>query len=142
MKTANELAHFLSSHPKVRDVYYPGLETYPYYNLALKQMRSYDGSFAPGSILCFILKGRPDEAKKKGIKLIDWLAKNAITYTLAVSLGCVKTLIEHPSSMTHAAIPLEEQLTAGIEPGGIRLSIGLEDIDMLKEEIENGLKKI
>ena len=142
MKTANELAHFLSSHPKVRDVYYPGLETYPYYNLALKQMRSYDGSFAPGSILCFILKGRPDEAKKKGIKLIDWLAKNAITYTLAVSLGCVKTLIEHPSSMQHAAIPLEEQLTAGIEPGGIRLSIGLEDIDMLKEEIENGLKKI
>lgn len=142
MKTTTDLAHFLAVHEKVREVHYPGLETHSYYELAKKQMRSYDGSFAPGSILNFVLKGSPADAKKKGVKLINWLAKNAITYTLAVSLGCVKTLIEHPSSMTHAAIPLEEQLKAGIEPGGIRLSVGLENFDMLKDELANGLKQI
>lgn len=142
MGTTTKIAHFLSAHQKVREVHYPGLETYPFYDLARKQMKSYDGSFAPGSILYFILKGKPDEAKKKGIKLIDWLAKKAINYTLAVSLGCIKTLVEQPSSMTHAAIPLEEQLSAGIEPGGIRLSIGLEDPDMLIEELSRGLEQI
>ncbi len=142
MATAMEISKFLTAHPKVEDVHYPGLETYPQYELAKKQMRSYDGSFAPGALLHFILKGSPQEAKKKGVKLIDWLAKNSICYTLAVSLGCVKTLIEHPSSMTHSAIPLEEQLTAGIQPGGIRLSIGLEDPKMLKEEMEKGLAQI
>jgi cystathionine beta-lyase/cystathionine gamma-synthase len=76
------------------------------------------------------------------VRLIDWLAKNAVSYTLAVSLGCVKTLIEHPSSMTHSAIPLEEQVRAGIEPGGIRLSVGLEDVEMLKEELSRGLEQI
>jgi len=105
-------------------------------------MTSYDGSFAPGSILFFVIKGKPGEAKKKGAKLIDWLAKNSVSYTLAVSLGCVKTLIEHPASMTHAAIPLEEQMKGGIEPGGIRLSIGLEDEKMLMEELSNGLDQI
>jgi cystathionine beta-lyase/cystathionine gamma-synthase len=142
METATKLAHFLASHPKVRAVHYPGLETYPHYKLAKKQMASYDGSFAPGSVLYFILNGKPQEAKKKGIKLIDWLAKNSISYTLAVSLGCVKTLVEQPSSMTHAAIPLEEQLSAGIEPGGIRLSIGLEDSQMLQEELSRALDQI
>jgi cystathionine beta-lyase/cystathionine gamma-synthase len=140
--TATELAKYLTNHPKVREVHYPGLETHPQYALAKKQLRSYDGSFAPGALLNFVLKGKPEEAKKKGTKLIDWLAKNAINYTLAVSLGCVKTLIEHPSSMTHSAIPLEEQLKGGIEPGGIRLSVGLEDKDMLIEELEAGLEKI
>lgn len=142
MGTAIQVAKFLSTHPKISEVHYPGLETYPHYNLARKQMTSYDGSFAPGSVLFFVLKGKPADAKKKGAKLIDWLAKNSVTYTLAVSLGCVKTLIEHPSSMTHAAIPLEEQMKGGIEPGGIRLSIGLEDEKMLTEELSKGLDQV
>lgn len=141
-RSATELAHFLTAHPKVREVRYPGLESDPHHALARKQMKSYDGSFVPGPLLYFILKGKPEEAKKKGSKLIDWLAKNSVTYTLAVSLGCVKTLIEHPSSMTHSAIPLEEQIKGGIEPGGIRLSVGLEDVAMLKEELTRGLEQI
>lgn len=141
-KSAMELAQFLTKHPKVKDVHYPGLETYSHYELARKQMKSYDGSFIPGPMIYFVLNGKPEEAKKKGAKLIDWLAKNSVSYTLAVSLGCVKTLIEHPSSMTHSAIPLEEQLKAGLEPGGIRLSVGLEDPLMLKEELSKGLDQI
>lgn len=140
--SAKEIVALLKEHPKVSEVHYPGLETYPHYALARKQMKSYDGSFVPGPLIYFILKGKPEDAKKKGIKLIDWLAKNAVTYTLAVSLGCVKTLIEHPSSMTHSAIPLEEQLKAGIQPGGIRISIGLEDVAMLKEELSRALDQI
>ena len=58
---------------------------------------------------------------------MNYLAENAYTITLAVSLGQLKTLIEHPSSMTHSAYPLDEQLSRGIDPGGIRLSIGIED---------------
>jgi len=141
-RSATELAHFLMAHPKIRNVRYPGLESDPHHALAKKQMKSYDGSFVPGPLLYFIIKGKPEEAKKKGSKLIDWLAKNSVTYTLAVSLGCVKTLIEHPSSMTHSAIPLEEQVKGGIEPGGIRLSVGLEDVVMLKEELTRGLEQI
>ncbi len=141
-KSATELVEYLTTHPKVQAVNYPGLETFTHYELAKKQMKSYDGSFVPGPMIYFILKGKPEEARKKGNKLIDWLAKNAISYTLAVSLGCVKTLIEHPSSMTHSAIPLEEQIKGGLEPGGIRLSVGLEDVGMLKEELAKGLEQI
>jgi len=141
-ESAYELAQMLSKHPKIKEVHYPGLESYPHHELAKKQMRSYDGSFAAGSLIYFILKGEHAEARKKGAVLIDWLAKNSICYTLAVSLGCVKTLVEHPSTMTHSAIPLEEQIHTGIEPGGIRLAIGLEDVALLKEELLKGLDLI
>lgn len=142
MQTAEKLVRFLAKRPEVREVHYPGLETSPNFDIAQKQMRSYDGSFAPGAVLYFVLKGTPEEAKKKGITLINWLAKNSICYTLAVSLGCIKTLIEQPSSMTHAAIPLEEQIRAGIEPGAIRISVGLEEPNMLIEDLETAFKQI
>lgn len=141
-KSAEGLVKFLSGRPEVREVHYPGLETYPHYALARKQMRSYDGSFAPGSLLYFVLDGRPDMAKKTGAKLINWLAANSLCYTLAVSLGCIKTLVEHPSSMTHAAIPLEEQIRGGIEPGGVRISVGLEESDMLIEDLDKAFKQL
>jgi methionine-gamma-lyase len=142
MATATAVATFLAQHPKVDHVRYPGLETFPQYALAQKQMRTYDGKFAPSSILYFVLKGAPDEAKAKGAKLMDWLAANALSYTLAVSLGHCKTLIEHPSSMTHSAISLEDQAKAGIDPGGVRLACGLEEPAILIEEMERALEQI
>lgn len=140
--SAMKLAKFLEKHPKVKEIHYPGLETFPQYALAQKQMRNYHGEFAPGGLLYFIIKGDPVKAKSDGAKLIDWLAKNSICYTLAVSLGCVKTLVEHPSTMTHSAIPLEEQLTAGIEPGGIRVAVGLEEPEMLIEDLSRAFEQI
>lgn len=142
MDSTMKLATFLENHPKVAKVNYPGLESFKYYKLAQKQMRSFGGDFAPGAILLFVLKGAPGEARDKGAKLINWLAKNSLTYTLAVSLGCIKTLIEHPATMTHSAIPPEEQLKAGIEPGGIRVAVGLEEPEALMEELSKGLDQI
>lgn len=142
MSTAHEVAKFLEQHPKVDHVRYPGLESFPQYELAKKQMRTYDGKFAPSSILYFVLKGSPDKAKKNGVKLMNWLADNALSYTLAVSLGHCKTLIEHPSSMTHSAISPSDQISAGIDPGGVRLAVGLEEASILIEEMEKGLKQI
>lgn len=142
IETTKKLTAFLEKHPKIAKVNYPGLESFKYYKLAQKQMRSFNGEFAPGAVFLFVLKGTPNEAKEKGSKLINWLAKNSLTYTLAVSLGCVKTLIEHPSSMTHSAIPPEEQIKAGIEPGGIRIAVGLEEPEALIEELSKGLDQI
>ncbi len=142
MKSATVLAKHLSEHPKVEKVLYPGLETFPQYDLARKQMRTFTGEFAPSSILYFVLKGKPDEAGRKGAKLMNWLAKNALSYTLAVSLGHCKTLIEHPSSMSHSAISLEDQAKAGIDPGGVRVAVGLEEPNILIEEMDRGLQEV
>ncbi len=127
MISAHAISTFLQSDPRVKFVSYPGLKSFPQYELAQKQMRDYDGKFAPGSILYFTLKGKtPHIQHKRGAKFINYVAKNAYSITLAVSLGHIRTLIEHPSSMTHSAIPLVEQVNSGLDPGGIRLSIGLE----------------
>ena len=142
MATATEVANYLEQHPAVDHVYYPGLESFPQRELAQRQMRTYDGKFAPSSIIYFVLKGSSDDAKKKGAKLMNWLAENALSYTLAVSLGHCKTLIEHPSSMTHSAICSVDQIKAGIDPGGVRLACGLEEPAILIEEMEKGLKQI
>lgn len=137
--SATELAKFLSNHPKVERVLYPGLENFPQHALAKRQMLSYDGKFAPSSILYFVLKGTPEEARGKGAKLMDWLAEHALSYTLAVSLGHCKTLIEHPSSMSHSSISLEDQSQAGIDPGGVRVAVGLEEPKILIEEMDKAL---
>ena len=125
-KTALRVAQFLEQHPKVESVHYPGLKSFPQYDLAWKQMRDYRGQFAPGSMIYFVVKDAGDTGKA-GERMIDWAAQNAYTLTLAVSLGQIKTLIEAPYSMTHAAMPDNEKRARGLVPGGIRLSIGLED---------------
>jgi cystathionine beta-lyase/cystathionine gamma-synthase len=139
-KTASRVAKFLEGHPKVEKVYYPGLESFPQYELARRQMISYDGKFAPGNMIYFVLKENQEGNNIMGEKLIDYIAERSYTITLAVSLGQIKTLIENPYSMTHAALPVEEKKTKGVDPGGIRLSIGLEDwhdiIDDLREALE------
>ena len=137
------LAEFLEGHPKVAKVVYPGLESHPQHELAKRQMRDFDGNFAPGTILYFLLEGDdPAEAKAKGGRFMDFLATEALTVTLAVSLGQIRTLVEHPASMTHAAVPAEEQPAAGIDPAGIRLSIGIEHPADVQADLERAFALI
>jgi methionine-gamma-lyase len=140
--TALEVAKFLRTDRRVAGVHYPGLDTFPYYSLAKKQMHDYEGNFAPGSLLYFTLKGKdPQIRKAKAERMINHLAKEAYAITLAVSLGNVRTLVEHPSSMTHSTIPVEKQLQRGVDPGGIRLSIGLEDADDIITDLSAALSR-
>jgi len=127
--TALAVARYLEAHPAVARVSYPGLASHRDHDLAKRQMRDRDGAFAPGTLLYFVLRGTPADAREHGAVVINHLAQDALTVTLAVSLGQVRTLVEHPSSMTHAPIPVEEQIAAGIDPGGIRLSFGLEQAE-------------
>lgn len=125
-KTARYVAEFLEQHPKVRSVHYPGLDSFPQRELALRQMRDENGRFAPGSMVYFELADETEDGAK-GAALMDWIARESYCITLAVSLGQIKTLIECPYSMTHAAVPPEVKIERGVRPGGIRLSVGLED---------------
>jgi cystathionine beta-lyase/cystathionine gamma-synthase len=125
--TAQKVAEFLASRREVECVHYPGLPDFPQAELARRQMVDYDGNFAPGAMVYFVMKaGTAREALQRAERFINHVAQNAYCITLAVSLGNIRTLIEHPGSMTHSAIPPEEQLANGINPGGIRLAIGLE----------------
>ena len=143
MSTAMKVAEFLNNHPKVEYVNYPGLQSHPQYDLAKQQMIDYNGNFAPGSLLYFVLKGANHmESKEKGRKFINFAAKEAYTMTLAVSLGYVRTLIEHPASMTHSVIPAEKLEEFGIDPGGIRLAIGLENPNDILTDLEACLNEI
>lgn len=140
MASALEVALFLERHPKISYVTYPGLQSFAQRELARRQMRDYEGNFAPGSLLFFSLKGKtPKIRRDKGEKFINYLADNAYTITLAVSLGHIRTLIEHPSTMTHSAIPLPEQIATGLDPGGIRLSIGIEDPKDIMTDLSEAL---
>lgn len=125
--TAKVVAEHLEGDPRVAQVIYPGLPSHPQHALARRQMVGFDGEPAPGSLLYFTLRGEGEEARMRGARMMDALATRAYSITLAVSLGQIRTLVEHPASMTHAAVPVERQLEAGIHPAGIRLSIGLED---------------
>lgn len=126
-KSALKVAQFLEQHPKVARVIYPGLASFPQSALARKQMQTCDGKFAPGSMIYFVLKGDVQKATESADRFIDYVAEHAYSITLAVSLGQIRTLIEEPYSMTHSALPDEMKINRGMEPGGVRLSIGLED---------------
>ncbi len=140
-KSAMKIAQFLEQHPQVKRVSYPGLESFPQRPLALRQMIDYRGQFAPGSLLYFTLKEQAT-GNRRAEAFIDYIAEHSYTITLAVSLGQIKTLIENPSGMTHAALPKEEQLARGIEPGGIRLSVGLEDWHDIIEDLKRALDSV
>lgn len=127
-ENAMKVARYLVSHPEVERVYYPGLENDPGHSLAKKQMSCF------GGMLSFELKG--------GLKAGETLMNSVRIATLAVSLGMVDTLIEHPASMTHASVPREERLKAGITDGLVRYSVGIENIEDLIWDLEQGLKKI
>jgi methionine-gamma-lyase len=146
-RTAKKVAEFLEQHPKVERVIYPGLPSFPQRELAEKQMVDYRGRFAPGSMIYFNLK---DEAGKniRAERFINHVADEAYSITLAVSLGQIKTLIENPYSMTHSAYLQKADASCiepctgqnrGVEPGGIRLSIGLEDRNDIIADLEKSL---
>jgi cystathionine beta-lyase/cystathionine gamma-synthase len=141
-KCANRVAQFLERHPKVASVHYPGLETFPQYQLARRQMKSYDGKFAPGSMIYFVLKGDEKAATEAADHFMDYVANHAYSVTLAVSLGQIRTLIEEPYSMTHSALPPDVKRARGLEPGGIRLSIGLEDWHDIIHDLQEALEQI
>lgn len=124
---AMKLAEFLNNHPNVERVFYPGLKNFEGHKIAKKQM---ENGFS--GMLSFIIKG----GKEKGIKFLNSLR----ICTLAVSLGAVETLVEHPASMTHSTYTEDELLKAGIDPGLIRVSVGLEDIDDIIEDFERALR--
>ncbi len=139
-ENAKIVAKFLEDHPKVERVYYPGLESFPQYDLAKRMLKDYKGKFMPGTLIFFHLKGIDlDAARDAGRKLMNSLADNAYCLTLAVSLGQLKTLIEHPGSMTHSAYSSEEQLNVGIHPGGIRLSLGIEESEDILKDLSTAL---
>jgi methionine-gamma-lyase len=139
-KTAQRVAKFLSEHPKVAAVRYPGSDCFPQKDLAHRQMTNPEGKFSPGCMLYFVLKG--DGKPSCAEKLVDYVAEHAYTITLAVSLGQIKTLIEHPFSMTHSALPDQQKLAFGMHPEGVRLSIGLEDWHDIIRDLEIALEKV
>lgn len=137
-KNALMIAEYLEKNPKVERVSYPGLKSFPQYKLAKKLLRSPEGNFCPGQMLTFILKG----PNKKTERFVNHIAQNSYSITLAVSLGLVKTLIEVPGLMTHAAVPKEKQLSSGIPDKLIRMSVGIESADDLIDDLEEAFKKI
>ncbi|KAA3602152.1 MAG: cystathionine gamma-synthase [Calditrichaeota bacterium] len=126
-ENAQKIAEFLDSHPKVEKVFYPGLESHPQHELAKKQMRGFGG-------MVTLEMGSVENAKK----FLD----NVKIFALAESLGGVESLISHPVSMTHASVPKEERLKFGLTDGIVRLSVGVEDLEDLIEDLENALSNV
>ncbi len=120
------IAHYLRNHPKVDKVYWPGFEDHPNHDIAKKQMRDF------GGMISFTTKDASIESTFK-------LASSFKVFSLAESLGGVESLINHPASMTHASIPKEEREKAGVVDSLLRLSVGVEDIDDLLEDIKQAL---
>lgn len=120
------VANFLSAHPKVDKVYWPGLPTHVNHDVAKRQMRGF------GGMISFTLKGdRMEEATR--------MLSSTKLFSLAESLGGVESLLGHPASMTHASIPREERLRNGLADTLIRLSVGLEDARDLVEDLRQAL---
>ncbi len=124
-ENAMQVARFLSSHPAVAKVYYPGLDEDAGHAVAARQMHSF------GGMLSFELKG----GMQAGIRLMERVR----VATLAVSLGMVDTLIEHPASMTHGPVSREDRLSQGITDGLVRLSVGIENLPDILADLEQGL---
>ena len=140
MDTALQVAEFLERDKRIGEVAYPGLDSFSQRLLAHTQMHDYDGRFAPGTMLYFTPRAAsPRERHRKAEKMVDYIANNAYSVTLAVSLGNIRTLIEHPGSMTHSSIPPEEQMKRGMDPGGIRLSVGLEKPEDIIDDLSVAL---
>jgi len=137
--TAIKIAEYLESHPKVGSVSYPGLKSHPHYEIAKKQMVDFEGNFAPGSMVYFNIK---DDSEEKCNKLLNFIASESYTLTLAVSLGHIRTLVEKPGDMTHSMIPEEAQAAAKMARSGVRISVGIEHPDDILRDLEMALKKL
>jgi methionine-gamma-lyase len=127
-KNAMDLARYLSAHPKVKWVRYPGLSEHPQHEIAKSQMDGF------GAMLSFGVSG--------GLEGGRGLMNQVRLITLAVSLGGVESLIEHPASMTHASVPRVEREAAGITDDLVRLSVGCEEVADLEEDLDQALGSI
>ncbi|HWY39008.1 MAG TPA: PLP-dependent transferase, partial [Bacteroidia bacterium] len=121
-----KIAEFLKTHPKVAKVYWPGFTDHPNHDIAKRQMRDF------GGMISFVLKDTSVENTFK-------LASSFHVFSLAESLGGVESLVNHPATMTHASIPKAEREKAGVVDNLLRLSVGIEDIDDLLEDIKQAL---
>ena len=126
-ENGEKVANFLSTHPEVDHVFWPGFETHPNHEVAKAQMNGF------GGMISFTLKGDSLEKAKS-------IVSKTKLFTLAESLGGVESLIGHPSTMTHASIPREERIKSGVLDSLIRLSVGIEDASDLIEDLENAFK--
>jgi methionine-gamma-lyase len=125
---AGKIAEFLAQHPRADWVRYPGLPQHPGHDIAKKQMDGF------GAMVCFGVKG--------GLEGGRALMNRLRLITLAVSLGGVESLIQHPASMTHAGVPREERLAAGIRDELVRLSVGCEDVEDLIADLDQALQGV
>ncbi|NEV92862.1 cystathionine gamma-synthase [Psychroflexus sp. YR1-1] len=125
-ENAKAVAEYLKSHPKVQNVYWPGLKTHPNHDIAKKQMKDF------GGMVSFTTR---DNSYEKAITFLEKLK----VFTLAESLGGVESLAGHPASMTHGSIPKTERENTGIVDSLIRLSVGIEDKADLIEDLEQAL---
>jgi len=121
------MATYLTNHPKVKKVYYPGLPDHPQHALAKKQMNGF------GSMISFELGSKENAAA---------FLNRVRLCSLAESLGGVETLISHPETMTHASVPIETRKRLGITPGLVRISVGIEDVEDLIADLENAFDAI
>src|SRR5690606_5106114 len=125
-ENGRKVVEFLSNHPKIGKVFYPGLENHPNHEVAKKQMRDF------GGMVSFNFKsGERKDA--------DSFLESLKVFTLAESLGGVESLANHPTTMTHASIPAEKRAEIGITDDLVRLSVGIEDIDDLLEDLRQAL---
>ncbi len=127
-ENALRVAQFLSAHPKIKKIIYPGLESFPQFDLAQKQQKS------GGALIAFEVKG----GAEAGIQLMN----SVKLCSLAENLGAAETLITHPVSMTHGAVPPEHRAAAGITDGLVRLSVGLENPADLIKDLEQAFEKV
>lgn len=127
-RNAMAVAEFLQGHPKVERVIYPGLSDHPQHDLARRQMRGF------GGIVSVAVRGGEEEARR--------FATHTRVFLLAVSLGATESLVCHPFSMTHLAMPAEEKLRVGITENLLRLSVGIEDPEDLVEDLDQALRAV
>lgn len=127
-QNAIAIAEWLEKHEAVAWVRYPGLPSHPQFELAKKQMSG------PGSVIAFELNG--------GVEAGRVMMNSVQMITLAVSLGGVESLIEHPASMTHKGVAAEEQRRQGITPGLVRLAVGCEDVEDIRGDLEHALAAV
>ncbi|MBT3672227.1 MAG: PLP-dependent transferase [Porticoccaceae bacterium] len=127
-QNAMKVATYLENHEAVERVYYPGLESHPHHELAMRQMNGF------GGMISVVLKG--------GLASATTFLENTDVFALAESLGGVESLVEHPAIMTHAAVPEAIRNEIGIVDGLVRLSVGLETLDDLMDDLGSALKAI
>jgi len=132
MKAHNEngmrIAQWLTAHPMIEKVYYPGLASHPQFDLATEQMSGF------GGMISIVVKG--------GLKKASQFMQNLSLFALAESLGGVESLVNHPAIMTHASVPVETRKRLGISDSLVRLSVGVEDVEDLIEDIKRSLESL